>query len=631
MKSLMSLWSQVAAEAATRCCTSATADINTASRRFEHEGVSFLTITLPAFGKSFEKWLDQGFVDPIPAFRGWKGLPRFLGGFLDRVFDRCSGLLLEDYCIESVSAIRQLTLFEAKIALPCSKARVRQAMREFIECEQDVRRSDSRLSRRDLTEFQQMSDLLYEKIFTKMDRDVHYGDLIPQHGPGAVADKLSSNGKYRNKTWTRRLEGVLPSYEYLIPNARYSSELDQVSILEPGAEMPVKVIPVPKTLKTPRIIAVEPTCMQYTQQALKRSFMGHFEKDNFLPKVIGFLDQTPNQEMARKGSIDTRTATLDLSEASDRVSNLLVKTMMHRWPSLIMAFDATRSKRAYVREFDETIELAKYASMGSALCFPVEAMVFTTLIFVGIQRSLNKSLTRRDLHNLARTVRVYGDDLIVPVDHVHHIIAALEHFGAKVGRHKSFWTGKFRESCGKEYYGGEDVSIVRIRQPIPTDNADVKGVIATVALRNQLYMSGYWKTAGWLDNRIRKVIRHFPNVEPTSPLLGRICSLGYQPEKYHPKLYNPLVKGYKVEAKPPSDELDGYGALLKCFLQMETRVARQGGSHATDYNASREPVKVSLNGLASSWAAPESHDEKHLERSGRPKAVCIKPRWCTPY
>jgi len=103
MKSLMSLWSRLAEESANQCCTSATRDINTVASRFEHEGLSFLTITLPTLGKAFESWLDQGQVSIHPSFSsGRRGsLPRFLGGFFARVFDRSSGLLLDEPCIDS--------------------------------------------------------------------------------------------------------------------------------------------------------------------------------------------------------------------------------------------------------------------------------------------------------------------------------------------------------------------------------------------------------------------------------------------------------------------------------------------------------------------------------------------------
>jgi hypothetical protein len=339
-----------------------------------------------------------------------------------------------------------------------------------------------------------MSNLLFESMWTRVDRDVYYDHILPKHGPGAVADKLTSNGKYRNRLWTSRLQRVFPVDRYLIPNHHFTDVLDEVDILEPGAEIPVRVITVPKTLKTPRIIAIEPTCMQYTQQALLRSILEAFYRDELLSQLIGFDDQVPNQQLARQGSIDRRTATLDLSEASDRVSNQLVMRMTDRWPLLQEAIQASRSRRADVPGYG-VVRLAKFASMGSALCFPMEAFVFTTLIFLGIQRSLNRPLTKKDIKSFLGSVRVYGDDLIVPVDHVHTIVNTLEHFGARVGADKSFWTGGFRESCGKEYFNGRDVSITRVRQVLPSTMADVTEVISTVSLRNQLYTSGYLRTA----------------------------------------------------------------------------------------------------------------------------------------
>jgi len=238
-----------------------------------------------------------------------------------------------------------------KISFPCTPARERKAIQNYIECEQDVRQSDMGLSQEDLTEFQQMSDLLFREVFTQMDRDIYYGELLPKHGPGSTADGFSSNGKYQMRTWTRRLEEVFPSYEYLIPNPHFVGELDQVNILEPDAEMPVKVISVPKTLKAPRIIAMEPACMQYTQQALLRCLLSSLGRDELLSGLIGFDDQSPNQRLACQGSLDQRTATLDLSDASDRVSNQLVRLMVSRWPNLSKAIDATRSRRADVPDY----------------------------------------------------------------------------------------------------------------------------------------------------------------------------------------------------------------------------------------------------------------------------------------
>nr|QDH90363.1 MAG: RNA-dependent RNA polymerase [Leviviridae sp.] len=627
MKSLMSLWLRLAEESANLCCTSATRDINTVSRRIEHEGLSFLTITLPDFGKSIQKWIDQGQAGIHPAFLTERGgsFPRFLGGFFNRVFDRSSGLLLDEPCIDSIRALRQLTLMFGKIELPCSPARNSAAVRNYVECEQEVRELDRNLSSVELNEFHEMSNLLFGDIFGKMDRDVYYNRLVPKHGPGSTADRLSGNGKYDQTVWTTRLEAVLSAGEYLIPNWRFYDQLGGVDFLEPGAEVPVKVTLVPKTMKTPRVIAMEPTCMQYMQQALLRDFLEHFWKDDLLSKLIGFDDQVPNQELARQGSLDQRTATLDLSDASDRVSNQLVRTMFRQYPHLLGAIDATRSRRAALPT-GEVIRLSKYASMGSALCFPIEAMVFTTLIFMGIQRSLNTSLYRRDVFNFVDSVRVFGDDLIVPRDHVLTVLQTLEHFGARVGLDKSFWTGKFRESCGEEFFNGHCVSITRVRQDFPTDRQDATGVISLVSLRNQLYMSGYWETCRWLDDTIRDLLIHFPVVLPSSPVLGRISFLGYQTERVDPNLHSPLVRGYVVEAKPPRDHLEGAGALLKCLLKLDTDTWLRGQVPWYPSDSSQSQLFEREH----PWESLPMVLSDHLERFGRPKSSNIKLRWRSP-
>jgi hypothetical protein len=517
-----------------------------------------------------------------------------------------------------------------KMTLPCSPARQRKALRNYLECELEVRESDRSISERDLRDFEHMSDLLFAPLFSRIDRDVYYGRVVPKHGPGSTADGLSGNGKYHQETWTTRLEQAgLTAGENLLPNWRYFSQLSGVHFDEPGAETPVKVVLVPKTLKTPRVIAMEPTCMQYMQQAVLRSFLEHFYKDDFLVKVIGFDDQTPNQEMARQGSLDQRTATLDLSDASDRVSNQLVRAMLRRYPHLFAAVDATRSRRAFVRGHG-VIRLAKYASMGSALCFPIEAVVFTTLIFMGIQRSLNTSLSRKDLNDLSGSVRIYGDDLIVPVDHVTSVVRMLEHFGARVGTSKSFWTGKFRESCGREYFNGHDVSITRVRQAFPTRRQDTSEVQSLVSLRNQLYMSGYWKTCEWLDDICRKLLRNnFPVVLPSSSVLGRVSFLGFETQKVHPSLHSPLVRGYVVKAKPPKDSLEGAAALLKCLLKLDTDAFLRDSipwrlpDNEDEDSSLAAPLRSSLRVI------PEV-TSNHLEYSGRPKSFSMKLGWRSP-
>jgi hypothetical protein len=575
-------------------------DIKTVQGRAECEGLSFLTITLPSFGKDFQKSLDQGIADRN-SFQGfsWRaGLPQFLGGFLDRIFSRDSGVLLDKPDVEAIIAVRQLTLLFSKILLPCTYPRERDAMDGYIECEKEVKGYTDLWDSSDYDEFHRMSNILFSSVFSVMDKLIYNEDVVPKHGPGATADKLMGNQKFRLNRWTHRLQEVFSFENFLLPNARYAHE-DDVTFDEPGAEQPVRVISVPKTQKTPRIIAIEPTCMQYMQQALLEPLILSIESHPILGRLLGFSDQTPNQRMAQAGSRENGSlATLDLSDASDRVSNQLVRTMCRNFPSLLRGLDATRSRRASVPGHG-VVRLAKYASMGSALCFPIEAMVFLTAIFLGIEKELNTRFTTiNDIQHYCGRVRVYGDDIIVPTDTVESVIQSLEHFGARVGRSKSFATGRFRESCGKEYFDGYDVSVVKFRRMFPTSRSDGQGVISLISFRNQLYKAGCWQVCRYLDSKIWKVLKYYPVVEESSPVLGRFSFLGYQQERECDHLHRPLVKGYVVDSLIPKNSLSDKGALLKFFL-------KRGGL--------------------------PSVDGRHLERSGRPRAVNIKPRWAPPY
>jgi len=600
VKSLIDLWQRVSIELGTWCHASTHFDFKTVEERVEHEGLSFLTITLPSFGSDLQKGLEQGKVDS-DLFLGFKrkgGLPLFLGGFLRRVFDPGSGVLLDDPDEDSIFAIRQLTLMFAKISLPCSDARERSAFSGYVKCEQEIRKSDAYRSPELIYEFERMALLLFGDLFSSIDRDIYEENLVPKHGPGATADRLRGNAKFDQFEWTERLEGVFPYGENSIPNWRYYYRLERVDFLEPGAERPVRVISVPKTLKTPRIIAIEPTCMQYMQQAVMEKIVDCIEADPDLNAIIGFSDQGPNRSMARAASIDRSLATIDLSEASDRVSNQLVRLLVKHFPHSLSALDATRSRKADVPGHG-IIRLAKFASMGSALCFPVEAMVFTTIVFLGIQRAKNTSLSRKDLKSYRNRVRVYGDDIIVPSDCIPDVLRYLELFGLKVNYGKTFWNGKFRESCGGDYYNGSDVTPVRVRHCFPSSTSDVSEAISLVSLRNQLYAAGMWNTSRWLDSRISDLFGgHYPYVAVTSPVLGRHSFLGYETQKLDAELQSPRVKGFVVTSQLPDSPVSGEGALLKWFL-------KRGDQPFVDRD--------------------------HLERSGRPRHVDIKLRWAPSY
>lgn len=619
MKSLLLLFRSLLDELGSVASARTLRDWNTVEKRIEKEGFSFLTITLPAFHDDFIVALDRGFVGPdlFTGFRRGKKsrLPAFLRGFVAQVFDDESGILLNEPNPDAIYAVRQACLFYSKIEIPCSDARDRKAIRSYVECEKEVRESTDRLEADHvesvyslLDQFSDWFSALFGDLCTDWDKRLYNlstdQELKPKHGPGATADRLRGNRKWSQSEWTERLERILPAGEMLLPSWRSCDLLDRIDFLEPDAERPVRVITVPKTLKTPRIIAIEPTAMQYAQQLVASMLVEGMESSRFpYSSMIGFKHQEPNQQMARDGSFTGELATLDLSEASDRVSNRLVKVAFAKWPHLYDAIQASRSTRADVPGYG-VIPLAKYASMGSALTFPIEAMIFLTVIMIGISNALrippdgsirSKRLLADDLRT---SVRVYGDDMIVPVDCVEEVIRSLAAFGLKVNSRKSFWTGSFRESCGKEYWHGHDVSIIKCKKVLPSSLRDVGECKSAVELRNHLYKAGLWKTAAHLDRSIEKTFKgRYPVVAATSPVMGRHSFLGYQTEKEHASLHSPLVKGYVMKALLPRNPLGEEAALLK-FL------TRKGD---------------------------EPFEREHLERSGRPDAVILKLRWASPF
>jgi hypothetical protein len=599
MKSQLTLlWQSIAADAAVQCRTSADLDSKRIEARFEHEGEQLFTLSLPAIGKEFERALDVGRLTPeLLSLTGAKSrFPVFLGNFVSLVFSRDNGVLLYKPSPVAIQAVRQLTLGFGKMLTPCSKKRERAAFDRYVEIERELDESRYNLDVDSIGDLRRICNLLFGEVFSCMDQAVYYGDIVPRHGPGATADKLRGNEKYQQEEWTERLERVFPAMEHLLPNLRYHDSLDRIKFLDPGAERPVRVISVPKTARTPRIIAIEPTCMQYMQQGLLEAMRTYVWDSKPIRDMMGLDSQFPNQELAQEGSLSGTLATLDLSEASDRVPNWLVVALLDDWTHLSEAVQATRSLRADVPGHG-VIPLIKFASMGSALTFPVEEILFLTVIFYSIEQELGRRLSYEDLWAFKGRVRVYGDDIIVPVEYVQRVLQNLWAVGSVVNESKSFWTGRFRESCGKEYYAGEDVSIFRVRRPLPSSRADELEIVSAVSLRNQAYEHGYWGTAKFLDGLLEGLIP-FPNVEETSQVLGRHSVLGYSEDGWNAKTQNPLVKGVIVRSQTPPSKVEDEWALLKCFL-------KRGA----------EPYA----------------DERHLERQGRPSHVGIKTGWAAPF
>ena len=598
----------VLADAAAMCATdqrSVIRDVDTILARVKHEGLSFLTIVLPSFGSEFERALDLGTVSPtsFPGFRRRRGLPAFLSGFTGLVFDTETGAIRSDARFEAILAVRQICYTFKKVLLPCTTRRERKAIESYVRIEQEL--EQLQVPEDDLAVFTQVAYELWPQVFSD-ESDLGWETLVPKHGPGAVVEKISPNGKFSIRSWHERLQRLFPIDAYGFCNANHMDDeeegLDEVAFLSPSEEPPVRVTLVPKTLKTPRVIAIEPVCHQYTQQALLRYLVNKIEGSPLTRGHVNFTNQRINRDLALESSHSTRLATLDLSAASDRVPYSLAHRMLSRTPILWAHLDACRSTRAQLPD-GRIIQLSKFASMGSAVCFPVEAMYFLTVVLTALHKKANALVSPLSVRTLMKDVYIYGDDILVPTGAVASVSEALTTFGCKVNANKSFWTGKFRESCGLDAWDGEEVTPTYLRRLL-SRRTDTQGLISWVETSNQFYWKGFWRTAAFLKEKVESLIGKLPIKKSEYPGLGFTCAQRGVSISGWSKRYQCLYqKTWGVETAKMQDTCTGWSALLKFFLRAEVS----------------EPGKLD-------FLSPASIDKKHLECSERRGSVTLKRR-----
>lgn len=210
-----------------------------------------------------------------------------------------------------------------------------------------------------------------------------------------------------------------------------------------------KVTTVPKDAFIDRVIAIEPDMNMFVQKGF-----GGFIRQRMKLVGIDLDDQTLNQCLARSGSATGSLATLDLSSASDTVSYELVRELLPPdW------FEALLSCRTHGSRLPsgENVELQKFSAMGNGYTFELESLIFWALCSAVCQHPIGREGLR---------VSVYGDDLIVKVEDYEAVVNLLEFAGFTVNLKKSYASGPYRESCGKHYFHGHDVTPITITKEL---------------------------------------------------------------------------------------------------------------------------------------------------------------------
>jgi len=516
-------------------------DIATVNRRIGQEGISFLTKTLPAFGTVVLQSVEAGKFQRNPLFhtRGSRALPEFLHRFTEQIFDKKTGLILDNPCYVSLWAIRQLTTLLYKYNFDCTDEQTRRAMYEMIGVNDEL--PNLLLSDSSPNYKQDLLLKLAEAAIGEVLKGVNLFDIVPKHGPGSTNEgTIEQYQKYKFRSFDDLLGINFPQSLFTSASGRQSLEgactavavwrprmVIKATDLDPparklNAALRTSIVhAVPKDSRGPRIISAEAKELMWIQQGQMSCLVREIKRNKLTRGHVNFDDQTVNARLAVEGSLTGRWATLDLKQASDRVSSTLVGRL---FPSEVFAaLWATRSFYSKVaipyprnKKVDVTIRLRKFAPMGSANCFPVEALVFWGLAVAAVQ--VARTLTQSEAASL---VYIYGDDIIVPADLAEDVITSLEGCGQIVNRSKSFWRGKFRESCGTDAFMGVNVTPTKVKSRMPRSRGDAERLTSWCAYANRFAKMGLRGTAEVMFGIIEQILGVLPKGPPDSGILCR--------------------------------------------------------------------------------------------------------------
>jgi len=500
-------------------------DLATILKRYKNEGWPFISERLPKFAKAFERFTECAHQDALDELlegfhpfcdlsdRGCTyRVPAFLRVFTQRIVGSDSGAIVG----EALRSVRQICYLFYKFEMECPPEKADKVISDFVSVEQ--------LLHAELCIDSHEGFHIAREVVQSVLATVDFENLTPRHGPGCVATGEKGNQKWTFKRIYASVQKKYPYYSYY-PGTTLSAVAEisdlrshwpaHTSLQKPfrtagrarhitlaslageframeRLEYPTaKLTLVPKDSRGPRVISMEPLEVQYLQQGLMHNLVRAIEAHPLTKGRVNFHDQTVNGRLALEASWTQEYATLDLKEASDRVSVKLVEALTGEYYPYLAALRSHATKLPN----GEVIHLAKYAPMGSALCFPVLSLVVFALATSGCLTG-----------SVSSDVFVFGDDLIVPTQSYQGVVGALENAGLRVNEDKSFVRGKFRESCGVDAYDGIDVTPTRFKTVPPTKSSHAQEISAWVAYSNNLHKIGYVNLAAFCREIVESVI-----------------------------------------------------------------------------------------------------------------------------
>jgi len=256
----------------------------------------------------------------------------------------------------------------------------------------------------------------------------------------AVAEKLAGGNLASYDASSRFWAGVL----------RTSDRLTDIKISHAAY---CRMAVVPKNEKENRIIAAEAELSLYLQRGIGVALRRRLRRVG-----CDLKDQQNNRRAAFHASVMGDSVTVDFSAASDSFSLGLINrvcpesllSLLHFCRAPAIKIDVLGYKRIHVLE--------KISSMGNGYTFELESLVFLALARAATH------MTGCDITD----VFVYGDDVVLPARSYPVFQEIMTKLGFLFNKQKTLTEGQLRESCGKYFHRGKDVTPFYIRGPYAT-------------------------------------------------------------------------------------------------------------------------------------------------------------------
>lgn len=542
---------------------------------------------LGALGKAFERALITGtpFTWDVTVYESApRGLPVFLGSLfskvlyldgtpilgynaLQAVYSDVDGFLypvprevLRSYA-DPIVCIRQVLLFYSKVEdLPVLASE-----------DEEVRAFVTRVTVGKPVILQHRTGILHDarKALRRvlMDGDELHASIAQwidnpfgAHGPGAVFDGSKGKDKWRFSGYAGVDERI------------FDSQYQHISVADPldlatSETLKSRLSIVPKDFRAHRLICIECKEAMFAQQGLWKVLETVIATSACVSGCIDFRDQTKSFMMSRE--VDKYT-TIDLKDASDGISLELARLLFPgEFFKLITRY---RARTIVLPDGEEVHSYRTLFTMGNALCFPIQSLLFWALGAGVLSRKGGYSL-----EDLRGRLRVFGDDIIIESKYATELCTVLSEAGLSVNLQKYCHNTPVRESCGSWYYGSIDARITKTRVLKPQQLRDWVSVVSTARI---LHERGFSAAATALLKCIQEI---YPVPYGALGLPGQWdCKKNTTRYNIHLQRLEVCIPVLRPEAR--FSHLDGLVGLYSYFTNHGSRTVDHGDNLIVDWS-----------------------------------------------